>query len=303
MRASDPTEGSGMGRASLHADLVFHALAFVPAAAGAPAASRAASLFDPRWIAFARGTMEEEAFAPIAEDAGVLSGLLAPVEVAHGIGWLAELFDDVEPMRRCARRGLDELTEGDVASPVALFALRGLPAAAVEILRADLALMARAFEGAHARTLGPHRDRALAAMRARAAQLPGWLARALAPVELSATLGEHGRGFERAIVVGVAGRPGEEVDPDASLIWAIHEVVVQRAAALAREGGASGWARVEAIALTAEEHLLRETPLRAAFEGWSARLDRSGLAPVDGGVRAAASTVLASLTTPPGDET
>jgi len=287
-------------RASVHADLVFHALSFVPAGAGAAPAVRAASLYDPRRIAFARGTMAADAYLPIEEDAGVLSGLLGEVEVAHGIGWLAELFVGLEPMRACARRGLDEIAAGEVASPVALAALRALPAAPVEILRADVALVSRAFEGELARSLGPHRDLALASIEARLSALPSWLEGALGDVELSATLGGHGRGFERAVVVGVPSLPGEAIDADASLIWAVHEVAVRRAAAL---GPGGGWARVEAVALEAEALVLGPTGLNAAFEAFRARLDRSGLAPVDDEVRAAARAVHASLTTPREDET
>jgi hypothetical protein len=170
--------------ASLAAELVFHALAFVPVSQAAPAAARAASLAWPRYCAFAASEMPSAAFAPFVEDAPLFSRLFEQVEVAHGIFWLAELFDDLDALLKSAGAAIGEIDVACVRSTDALRALQALPVEPVEIIRADLALAAMAFGDAHALLLSPHSQKFLEALSAcldettsfagRGVTRPGW---------------------------------------------------------------------------------------------------------------------------------
>jgi hypothetical protein len=262
--------------ASAYADLVFHGLAFVPTAVTAPPASRAASLFWPAYVAWVKREMPREAWALLEEDAPVLAKLFEPTRVAHAIGWMAELHGSIDDFLRVASRPLLELGDDDVVSADALKALVALPPEPVEILRADLAIVARAFEPTHERSLCPHAERARSAVVARARGLFEHLR--LGDVELSPTLGLRGRGFPTRVVVGTWALPGEPIDPDPTLVYAVHEIAVQRASdVLAAHGRAGAWADVEAVALAVEEGLFHATPLQPAFDRWAEAIDRSGL--------------------------
>ncbi|NUP04887.1 MAG: hypothetical protein HOW73_02375 [Polyangiaceae bacterium] len=269
-----------MRAASRYEDLVFHGLAFVPPATGASAASRAASLYAPAYVAFAQGHMQAEAWSLFIEDAPVLSRLFAPVAVAHAIGFLAELHDEIGAFRAASRRPLDELAPEDVSSRVALQALRSLPREPVEILRSDLALAATAFDTGYEAFLAPHAMAIREVVDARRSVLGAPFDRLpLDEVHLSTTLGPRGRVFGSRVVVGTEALPGQAVDPDPILVLAVHEHVVHLTTlAFGRRGRAPGWAEVEAVALSIEERLFIRTPLERAFEAWSGVLDRSGLA-------------------------
>lgn len=268
-----------MRRASDLDDLVFHALAYVPPAAQAPPASRAASLYWPAYVERARGLLPREACELFEQDAPLLSAMLAPTPVAHAIALLCELHPSIAELRRLAPRELRELLAEEVSAPWALEALRGLPLEPVELLRADLALAAPAFAEAHPAVLAPHAERVRAAVEAAGGELgPLWASLELGEVEVSATLGLRGRGFAARVVVGSAALPGEPVDPLPTLALALHERVVQRASAwLQREGRDPAWQDVEAVALAVEQRLVAGTVVEPAHAAWLASLDLRGV--------------------------
>lgn len=286
-----------MKRANVVAELVFHGLAFVPVSRSASDAARAASLSWPAYTAFA-GRVMPLACAPFAEDAPLLSRLLEPVEVAHGIGWLAELFDDLEALVSCAGESLAGLDRDRVASSAALDALRRLPVEPVEIMRADLALAARPFGEAYASLLSPHSQKFLEALSACLGDDTRFAGReVIEAAHFATTLGPRGRGFPARTYVGSASLPGEDaLDTGSPLVLAAHEAAVHAAArALSKAGVHPTWGTVEPVALEAARDWLSATPLSPAHAAWSASLDRSGLAELSPPLRAAAAEATAIL--------
>lgn len=272
MKASNPA-----------ADLVFHALAFVPISELASPAARAASLEWPAYAAFAQANMPSDAWRPFVEDAALLSRLFEPMPVAHGIGWLAELFDSLSALERAAACSLVDLDIASVSSSDALRALASLASEPVEILRADLALAAPAFERGHASLLAPFLESFLVALNARLDIVSSSMRRELFDdVVASVTLGPRGRGFPSRTYVGTTSLPGVvDLDVDSALVLALHEAAVKHAArALSDLGHASTWSEAEPIALELGLGWARGTPLEAAYRRWSSSLDRSGLAAV-----------------------
>lgn len=266
--------------ASPASDLVFHALAFVPAAASAEPAARAASLFWPAYVARAHEQMEDAAYRPLEEDAALLSELLAPRELAHGVGWLAELFETLPELLGVAQRDLAALHPSEVRSPMALAALTRLPREPLEILRADLALVAPAFGRFREQTL-PDFGAELLSDVERSVRGAG-RARALMRGELcvSLTLGPRGRGFPARIYAGSATLPRDpQPSGQQTAVLALHEACVQAVAgALSLGGLAPTWECVEAGALALGDRLLSGSGLVDAYQRWTSELDRSGLA-------------------------
>lgn len=287
-----------MKPASIAAELVFHALAFVPVSPVAPAAARAASLAWPRYAAFAASEMPAEAVAPFVEDAPLLSRLFEQVEVSHGIFWLAELFDDLETLLAVAGAGIHEIDPARVRSPVALQALQALPIEPVEIMRADLALAAKAFGDAHALLLSPHSQKFLEALSACLGETTTFAGRSvIEEARFATTLGPRGRGFPSQTFVGSSSLPGDApLDTDSPLVLAAHEAAVHAASrALSSAGVHPTWSEVEPVALEAARDWLSATPLAAAHAAWSASLDRSGLAQLTPVLRAAAVQAASAL--------
>lgn len=271
-----------MRETSSFTDLVFHALAFVPASPRASLASQAASLHWPAYIQLVQAELPRAAWQVLEEDAPLLSTLLEPVEVSHAIGLFAELHETVEQFLASATRELKDLGSQEVGSVAALDALRALPVAAVEIFRAGLALSAPAFIELRARVLVPFGAQVRRAILERLSAMGSIFGLPVGDVELSLTLGPRGRGFGTRTVVGIAGLPNDVVDPDLSIVLALHELTVHRAAALLRSVGRQAhWADVEAVAVALEQQLARGTPLEAAQRGWLAGLDLGGLSALD----------------------
>jgi len=170
-----------------------------------------------------------------------------------------------------------------VSSSDALRALSSLPREPVEILRADLALAAPAFERAHVSLLAPFSNSFLVALNARLEVVSTSIHRHLFDdVLASATLGARGRAFPSRTYVGTTSLPGMlDFDVDSALVLALHEAAVKRATrALSKLGHASTWSEAEPIALELGLGWVRGTQLDAAYRSWSESLDRSGLAPV-----------------------
>lgn len=223
--------------------------------------------------------MPESAWELLVADAPLLARLLEPTPVAHAIALLAELFGSVDSMRSAARFSLSEVPRDRVRSARSLGALASIDPVPVEILRANLALAAPSFEQFHRSTLALHGARVLGAVNERLAALPPRIASLLGDqVELSTTLGARGRGFDDRVVVGNDALPGQPIDPDPTLVLALHERIVQRASErLAGAASEARWEDVEAVALQVERRVLRDTSLEAAHSRWLHALDLDGL--------------------------
>lgn len=286
-----------MRLASIHADLVFHLLAFVPPARSSSALVRAASLYSPRYIEFAKASLPAGAVEPCERDATILSALAARDDIATGLQLLAILHDDVGAALAAALKGAGELGVDDVASPWAQRALAALPEEPVEIARVAIALAGPDFEEAHDRVFGDSSRRLLDAIRPKWVELEARIgALATTDVRLSATLGAHGRGFGKTVIVGAHGLPGEELDPIGPLVYAVHEVAVQAAGrALEACGVEATWARAERIALVAAEAVLGGSLIADRWAAWRSSLGTAALiaeADIPAGVLEATSLAL-----------
>lgn len=291
--------------ASAYVDLVFHALSLIPPAAGAAPAARAASLYAPAYAASLAAARHAELLEPIATDATLLSTLLADPAPAQGVSLLAALHGSIDELVATARWDLSALAPAHAAAPEVLSWLQALPRAPLEILRADLLLLAPAFARYHAQELAPRVATFVAAARAVALDgLP--LPEA---IEVSGTLGPHGRVLPSTAPaeVGAAPRPGRVIvgvadwgDPRPTLALAFHEHAVDATSEAARALGlAPEWARVEPVALALEAEFARGSAIEAAVAAWHAALDRSGLAPLDTTLHAAAAARLTAAAKKP----
>jgi hypothetical protein len=279
-----------LGAATNHADLTFHALAFVPPRLDAPAVVRAASLHRPAWMRFAEQRMPPAAVVPIARDAPLVGGLCGSAAAAIALQRFALLHETIAGFLAAVRRPLAELGPGDVARPGDLAALQAAPAAPIEIFRAALGLAARAFAAVHTTALRPFAERVIEGLAPRLARLSGEVpGLGSLEVRVSATLGPRGRLFEDLMLVGTGTLPDEAgaVDTDAPLLLVAHEGAVRAAAAVLREQRTeAAWALTERVALDAGEQAYRGTCVAAAYGAWRAALDEHGLATRDRALRA-----------------
>ena len=268
-----------------HADLVFHALAFVPPRRDAPPLVDAASLHRPAWIHLATERLPPGAVAPIAEDAPLVGALVTDGPIAIALQRFALLHPTIAAFLATARRALADLRPEDVARPADLAEIQAAPPAPVEIFRAALALAARAFAAAHAGALEPFAHRLIEALAPRwealTAELP-----ALASIDLrvSATLGPRGRLVEDTVIAGTATLPwdGGPLDTGTPLALAAHEASVRAAAALLRERALpASWALVERVALDGAARAYRGTAAEQPYTAWRLPLHEAALAPRD----------------------
>lgn len=278
--------------ASDHADLTFHALAFVPPRIDAPGLVRAASLHRPAWIHLATERLPPEAVAPIAHDAPLIGTLTTTAEIAIALQRLAFLHDTIASFLATVRHALADLGPADVARPADLAEIQAVPAAPVEILRAALALSARAFEAAHIGGLRPFAAQVLDALTPRwealVAQLPGLAALDL---HVSATLGPRGRLVQDTVLVGTTTMPWDGAPDIATpLALAAHEASVHAAGAVLRGRGIPApWSLIERIALDGAALAYPGTVVEEPYAVWRLPLHEGGLAP-----RSAATEALAS---------
>ena len=246
------------------ADLAFHVLAHLDVPGHT-------SLFDSRYVRWARSGLSAGAVEAIAEDAAVLSALHAAEPHVESVHALPFLHARIEDMLRSAARPLEELTRADVADAGVLEALRSVDAKLVEILRADLALAGAAYARAFEERIRPALERACDALRDAYAiacdLMPSLLT---ARVELAHPLGARGRVIRDRIVVGA---PAEwnDVTPESAIVLAMHE----RAVSLAR----GEWADVEWHALREVARRVEHAPesLADAHRRWLDGLDLRSL--------------------------
>ncbi|HEY4116616.1 MAG TPA: hypothetical protein VGM56_02120 [Byssovorax sp.] len=255
-------------------DVAAHLLAHVPVPASAPRLARAASLWDARYVAWARATLPEATIGPIVRDAALLGALVGRGPGGHRLQAMLGLHDDAEGWARAARVDVGELARGWAAD--ALVALADDARELVEVARADAGLVAwsyaRARDGAIAREI----DEATAAVAGRLSELLEAVpAIAGARVMLSHPLGRCGRALPDAIVVG-APAAWNGLDADEAAVRVAHEVAVHLATgALGAEGDETRWLGVEAAALDAVALRLAGTPFSRAHAAFT-----SGLAPL-----------------------
>ena len=241
------------------AELCFHGLAHLPL----PGVER---LYEPRLIAACAG-WPERAREPLVTDAPAIAAMMAREGTAMRAQSMPLLHGDLGSFLRSGPRELMELGAGD-AEPSILSIVRGSPA--IEWLRADLLLIAEAFDAA--------RDRG--ALAAAAQEVSGHLAHrtdVAARTEVSWALGPRGRGFSDRVVVG-APAPWwcrDEVDRAIPAVLALHEHAVLRASGdyVSRE-----WAALVQLA-----RALEGDPLGPAHRRWLAGLDLSVV--LEGAVR------------------
>lgn len=271
---------SGVALAGAWADAVYHALAHL-------AVPGPSSLHDARYLAWARAHLPEDAWRPLADDAALLAALYARAPGAHVLHALPALHRDLAQFRATAARPLAALGAGDVADAALLAPLRALDEALVELLRADLGLVAGAWARAWDAVVRPP-------LEAGAERAAPWLdaARALAPalgrcaVALAFPLGARGRATGGAIHVG-APAPWAALAPEHPALQALHECAVTLAhdepgarRARAEAGWAPGGGRyvwAEWRALAAVGALVAGTGFERAHARWRAALDTRAL--------------------------
>ncbi len=273
-------------------DVAAHLLAHVAVAAGGSAFARAASAFDPAYVAWARTELPPDAIAPIVRDAPLLGASVArdAGARARALQWLLVLHDEAEQLRRAAPRPLEALTTEDVGSAIALAALVSSreAMAEIEIARCAIALAAPSYLEVWAQKLAPNLEAARGGVvRALGAVSRGVPAVLGTCVRLCQPLGRHGRAFPGQLLIGVPSGV-HDVSPDEVAVRVVHEVaaevagqVVDRRTGVAGVGGGATerWALAEHLALEAAAARLAGTPFASAHQAFVARLDRSALDP------------------------
>jgi hypothetical protein len=235
------------------ADAVFHVLAHVEA--GALAASCWNRVYV-AWVAERLGAATERA---LTEDARVIAGAASTHDALARIQALAWLFETEDDARAATEKDLNELTENDVRSKLALAVVKHA-GAEVEVLRAaaelELPLLAKLSSPLVDAAL-PKKLRAMTAIAPRLATCT---------VAVARPLGIRGRVLGSSIFVG---------DADVEhVVWqAAHEATVLEVS----ESGTKEWAELERRAIGLLRSRARTAGLAEAHALWLARFDVSGL--------------------------
>jgi hypothetical protein len=285
-----PARGAQPAVTNAFAELAFAALAHLPPpSARAGSAAAAASMADPRWLAWAgAGALPAPVREELGRDAATVAVLLADAgaEAVLSVHALPALHHDLESFETAGRDELASLEPGRVADAGVLRLLQGVPAAPLELLRCAMLLAAPAW-----RTAWPAvRDELDAASAACESSFAA--AGALSPrlaaqeVELAHALGFRGRAVAGRIWVG-APLPWNDHGPDDAAMWALHEVAVVAAAAAGAQAGddsalqpqdaASRWRSDEAVAIRAVAELVAGTAVASAHARWLGRLSLHAL--------------------------
>jgi hypothetical protein len=261
-------------------DLVLHVLAHV----SVPGPE---DLFEPRYVAWATGETPPELQTRLRADADVIAHRWTSADGLAMQAW-PDLHDDWSAFVATRARGLGDVRAHEVARPDVLSQLQSCAPAIVELVHAELGLLAPWFATFHASVIAP----AVASVLPEVDEVLGDAA-ALVPslarerVELAWSLGPRGRGLAARIVVG-APAPWNDVTPATTAVIALHEHAVRRAES-------SEWAAAEWAALRELAYAMRRAPapLRSAHAGWLESLELSGLVAVlrargaiDGGLAA-----------------
>lgn len=226
--------------ASDFTDFVYHALAHLYP-------RDASSTWEPAYLSWAARTLPCAALSPLTEHAALLTALYdSHIPNARLLHALPRLHDSIAHFLTSAARPLAALRPENVRDAHLLDALRKLDESLVELLRADLALAARAYREAHRTLIHPEIARACE-------RTAPWLEEAqralpsfrLARVELACALGPRGRALGSGRIVVGASLPWNAMDPAWSAVQALHEHAVSEAYAR----GAGSFARAEWHAL------------------------------------------------------
>ena len=248
--------------APAYPQLALHALAHLPLAGPG-------SLHDPRYVAWARARLPEEAVAPVARDAATIAALHEAAGRPAALQLVPELHDALDVFVATGRRELRAL-DGRSAHAGALAALRALDPALVELLRAGMLLAAPAWRDAWPAEACERGVELLAPALDEARELCPALAEA--GVEVAWALGARGRAFASRILVGAPGDWGG-LAPETAAVLAMHEASVRAA------GGDfvdAEWAALGAVARAVDG---ASPPLRAAHRAWLAGLSLDALLP------------------------
>jgi hypothetical protein len=240
-------------------------------------------------VAWAARALPSAATATIAEDARLLASLLASQPGGHVLQWLLVLHEDPAQLDAAAAGELDALSAVDVASPVALAALRAASSSlpAVEIARCAIALAAPSYRKAWPELVRPELAATLEALRGTLAAAVRWVpSLRAARVRLSHPLGRCGRAFPDRFLVGPTGGPPGASEGRSEVIAArlVHELAARVAGevvdrVLSEATAEVRWAVSEDLALIAAGRRLAGSSLAAAHEAFVASLDRTALRP------------------------
>lgn len=255
-----------------------HVLAHAPLGREAGLVERAASLYEPRYVAWARDALPREAVQAALLDAAVSGALLAR-EGAAAVQLAFVLFDDDTRARATADRSLVELARDERERAL----VRALVAheAAAELVRAAALLSLDPLERALSGPLDPlaarGRDEVARAWDEVGRELPA----ARRALEVSLLFGPRGRALGARLVVG-GPAPFHDGSGERAAQQALHELGVEAAsrvvlASQARSGEAYHVA-VERLALAAVDAALAGTTLAAARQAFVGSLDLRALA-------------------------
>jgi hypothetical protein len=248
-------------------DLVLHVLAHV----SVPGPE---DLFEPRYIAWAEGRTPTDLHARLREDADVLAHRWRSVDGLVLQAW-PDLHPDLPAFVTTRVRALADVQPHEVACPIVLARLQRCTPAIVELVHAQLGLLAPWFAQLHADAIAPAVAEVLddvADVLADAATVMPDLAGER--IELAWALGPRGRGLATRIVVG-APAAWNGMAPATSAVLVLHEQAVRRA-------DASEWASAEWTALRELARVMRGAParLRSAHTDWLASLELVSLVSV-----------------------
>lgn len=273
------------------AELALHVLAHVASGVSAgdepdvAILKRAASVFEPRYVAFARAAFPSGACAWIDRDRELLGRLWAratPSEIAR-----------VAALPFVAKGQLDRSTRSALVDPVG----DAPPAVLCELVLCDMQLSREGFRRAHEDVIGPELARACQQVRETMAE-----ARDVAPalgrfdIELSFVLGPRGRTSGTRISVG-APAAWNRLDPGWAAMMSLHECAVALAGG---EPASSSYRTAEALALRAVGRLDLPERLMGLHESWRAAIEPLGLGEPSASEIDRVAHALATAGAPPG---
>lgn len=243
-------------------ELALHGLAFLSVG------QHPASLFEPRYHAFARDAYGADCCATLEEDGGVLGARMAQLDNTP----LHALPAAIESTRALVAVARDPSAQVDGVHRATLDACLARDPEGAEWLLCDLALCARAFEARFEARVRPAIQRACDELEPALAE-----ALAVAPdlarfrVSLTAALGERGRGFSpRWLLTGASGLWSPH-GAEHSAVMILHEHAVSTAPS-------HDYLRAEWHALVTLAQVIERSSLRDAHARWLASLELTSLA-------------------------
>lgn len=236
----------------------------------------ASNLYDAQFHSWLDAHAGRTAWAPLVEDASVIASLYrARLPRSRWLHALPFLHESVEDFLESATLSIDQLGPDHVRNADLLLALQSDEPSLIEIVRADLALVAKQL-------ITLYRDPIASRVEEARPTLQLWLDRARAiddsfdpsKVEICHSLGAHGRALGDWILVGIPAS-WNSLDFATSAVQALHEhsVIVERRRLSDSLDDASAHEQSETAALRRlDQHIAHAHPdLRAAHARWRAR--------------------------------